>query len=327
MKKKVLFWTILASVLIADTSQAQDPHFTQFYAAPLYLNPAMAGASGCPKLSVNYRKQYPNLSADFNTMAFSYDQHIDALHGGVGVMVHRDNAGRGTLGITEVSGVYSYQLVINRKYSLLAGFMGTYRQRSLDGSKLTFPDQIDAQYGFILGTNEDPNLLGYNVNNQADFSTGVILFSEDLYFGGAVNHITEPDEAFLASGKLPRKITIHAGSVIEISQGKLIGQQKTISPNILYQKQADFEQLNFGVALNYKVLSGGLWWRQNFNNPDALNLIVGLNLPSMKIGYSYDITISSLGASTGGSHEISLTYQFPCSPGPKVFKTINCPTF
>ncbi|MFT5969823.1 MAG: type IX secretion system PorP/SprF family membrane protein [Flavobacteriales bacterium] len=325
MTKRILIVTLAFIALFNEEAQAQDPHFTQFYAAPLYLNPAMAGATGCPKVSLNYRRQFPNLSADFNTMSFSYDQHVDALHGGVGIMVMKDNAGRGTLGITEVSGVYSYQLVLNRQYSLLAGFQGTYRQRSLDWSKLTFPDQIDAQYGFVKPTGEI--MPGQDVTNQIDFSTGVILFSDDLYVGAALNHITEPDEAFLQTGTLPMKLTVHAGSVIEISKGKLIGQETSISPNILYQKQQDFEQLNFGVAANYKLLSGGFWWRQNFNNPDALNLILGMQLDAIKIGFSYDLTISELGTATGGAQEISLSYRIPCSPRNKTFKTINCPTF
>lgn len=322
---KRIFLVLAAFVALGqEEAQAQDPHFTQFYAAPLYLNPAMAGATGCPKISLNYRRQFPGLAADYNTRAFSYDQHVDALHGGVGIMVISDDAGRGTLGITEVSGIYSYQLVINRKYSFLAGFQGTYRQRSLDWSKLVFPDQIHPQYGIVLPTSE---VQGDEVNNQIDFGVGGILFSEELYVGAALNHITEPDEAFLEAGKLPRKLTLHAGSVIEISKGKLIGQETTISPNILYQKQQDFEQLNFGVAANYKIFSGGFWWRQNFNNPDALNLILGVRINALKIGISHDLTISELGVATGGAQEISVSYQFPCSPKAKTFKTINCPTF
>lgn len=325
MVKKILFGALMMVMAASMEVRAQDPHFTQFYAAPIYLNPALAGATGCPKINLNYRKQFPNLSADFNTIAFSYDQHVDALHGGIGVMVMRDNAGRGTLGITEVSGIYSYQLVINRKFSLLAGFQGTYRQRSLDWSKLRFPDQIHQQYGFVLPTGEsEPD---QTTTNQLDVSTGAILFSEELFVGAAVHHLTQPDEAFLVGGQLPMKFTVHAGSVIEISQGKLIGQQTTISPNILYQKQQDFEQLNFGVAANYKSLSGGLWWRQNFNNPDALNLILGINLKNIKIGASFDLTISQLGPQTGGAQEISISYRIPCAPKAKTFKTINCPTF
>ncbi len=325
MTKITPIFTSILLVFIIHQSIAQDPEFTQFYAAPLQLNPAMAGATGCATFNLNYRKQYPNLDAEFNTISFSYDQHVDVLHGGIGVLVLNDNAGRGALEITEIGAVYSYQLVINRKFSLLTGFMGAFRQRSLNWGEFTFRDQIEPLHGFVWNTTETPPPSA--TINQMDFSSGMVLFSKDLYVGAAVNHITEPSEGFLASGILPRKITVHAGGVIQISKGKLIGEEKTVSPNILYRKQGHSEQLNFGLSSNYNALFGGFWWRQNFKNPDALIFLVGLDLNGLKFGYSYDITLSSLGIYTGGSHELSTSYQIPCSSSAKKFKTINRPSF
>ncbi|MEY4865383.1 MAG: hypothetical protein RLZZ114_812, partial [Bacteroidota bacterium] len=40
---------------------AQDPHFSQFYANPIYLNPAFAGVAQCPTVHANYRNQYPGM--------------------------------------------------------------------------------------------------------------------------------------------------------------------------------------------------------------------------------------------------------------------------
>ena len=63
----------------------QDPEFTQFYAAPVYLNPAFAGSARCPRVGFNYRNQWPALQKTYITYAASYDQHIDALSGGLGL--------------------------------------------------------------------------------------------------------------------------------------------------------------------------------------------------------------------------------------------------
>ncbi|MGM0478992.1 MAG: type IX secretion system membrane protein PorP/SprF, partial [Bacteroidota bacterium] len=38
-----------------ETVRAQDPQFSQFYANPIYLNPAFAGSHGCPRFAANYR--------------------------------------------------------------------------------------------------------------------------------------------------------------------------------------------------------------------------------------------------------------------------------
>jgi len=60
---------------------AQDPIFSQFYANPLYLNPAMAGSSVCPRLIFNYRNQWPAISGTYITYNASYDQYVDNISG------------------------------------------------------------------------------------------------------------------------------------------------------------------------------------------------------------------------------------------------------
>ena len=62
---QVLITLGLAFVLtftVSSEAQAQDPQFTQFYANPLYLNPAFAGTARCPRLVMAYRNQWPSLS-------------------------------------------------------------------------------------------------------------------------------------------------------------------------------------------------------------------------------------------------------------------------
>ena len=93
----------IAFVLLGLSSvYGQDPHFTQFYANPLYLNPAFAGVKQCPKVNVNYRNQYPSLGV-YQTYSASYDQYVDRLNGGVGVLIMQDEAANGALSLTEAS--------------------------------------------------------------------------------------------------------------------------------------------------------------------------------------------------------------------------------
>jgi type IX secretion system PorP/SprF family membrane protein len=111
---------ILGVILIISSgiTRAQDPEFTQFYANPLYLNPAFAGSNNCPRVALNYRNQWPALSGTFVTTSVSYDQHVDGLYGGLGLMVVSDQAGKGTLNTNRISGIYSYQLKVNREFSI-----------------------------------------------------------------------------------------------------------------------------------------------------------------------------------------------------------------
>ena len=98
MAQKITIWLISLCVIVTiQDLKAQDPQFTQFYANPLYLNPAFAGTARCPRICMNYRNQWPSLSGTYVTYSASYDQHIDALNGGLGIMVNQDDQGRGIL--------------------------------------------------------------------------------------------------------------------------------------------------------------------------------------------------------------------------------------
>jgi type IX secretion system PorP/SprF family membrane protein len=304
---------------------AQDPQFTQFYANPLYLNPAFAGSVHCPRICLNYRNQWPALTGTFVTFSASYDQQIDQISSGLGVLVLTDNAGEGTLNTTRVSGVYSYQLTVNRDFSVRFGLESTYVQRKLDWDKLTFGDMIDPRYGFIYPTTEvHPN----TTKSFPDFSAGILAYSSHAYGGVAVDHLTEPEESFIkpAPGStLPMKITAHVGAIIPMSDSR--NEETYFSPNILYQLQRDFQQLCLGMYIAKPPLVGGLWYRQAGKNGDSFQALVGIQQGVFKFGYSYDITISTLASASAGSHEISMGIIFPCHPRKKRFKTIKCPTF
>jgi type IX secretion system PorP/SprF family membrane protein len=310
------------AVLTALEIHAQDPQFTQFYANPLYLNPAFAGTARCPRVVLNYRNQWPALTGTFVTTSASYDQHVEGLSGGLGLLVTNDQAGKGTLKTTTVSGIYSYQQAISRKFSIKAGFQATYFQKSLDWSKLTFGDQIDERRGFIYNTNDVPR--GGTVGN-ADFSAGLLGYSDIFYVGFAAHHLTEPNESLIVgTSKLPMKLTAHAGAAIPLGMRGKYGKPKTrISPNVLYQQQAEFRQLNLGLYMDHGPITAGVWYRTK----DAFIALIGFQTDKFKFGYSYDVTTSKLTTATAGSHEVSLQLQFNCKPKKRTFRQVACPTF
>lgn len=309
-----LVWTLSAF--------AQDPQFTQFYANPLYLNPAFAGTARCPRVALNYRNQWPALTGTFVTTSASYDQDVRGLMGGLGLLVTNDQAGKGTLSTTTVSGIYSYTQAISRKFSIKAGFQATYFQKSLDWNKLTFGDMIDPRMGFVYSTNDVPR--GGTVSN-ADFSAGILGYTDIFFVGFAANHLTEPNESLIVgTSKLPMKLTAHAGAAIPLGMKGKYGVPKTrLSPNILYQQQAAFRQLNLGMYVDHGPIMAGVWYRSR----DAFIALIGFHTDKFKFGYSYDVTTSKLTTATAGSHEVSLTLQFDCKRKRRKVRTVPCPTF
>jgi type IX secretion system PorP/SprF family membrane protein len=316
MSKLTRFSLLGFLVVIVLNVKAQDPQFTQFYANPLYLNPAFAGTAKCPRICLNYRNQWPNLSGTYVTYSASYDQHFDVLAGGVGLQVYSDDQAKGTLRTTNASLMYSYQAVINREFSLKFGIQATYFQKSLDRTKLNFGDMIDARRGFVWNTAET---VPSQRKQNADFAAGMLGYSKNYFFGFAAHHITQPDEGLLGVSKLPAKFTGHAGAIIPLEKGN----ESYLSPNILFQAQQRFQQLNLGLYYVKGAFVAGLWYR----NQDAVIALVGIQNPFFKFGYSYDVTVSKLSGNTAGSHEVSLQIQFECKPKKKKYRTISCPSF
>ncbi len=329
----LLALTVVTIILFTTQGYAQDPEFSQFYANPVYLNPAMAGAGICPRAVINYRNQWPGLAKSFVSYNASFDQYVNKLHGGIGVLLNMDNAGDGILKTTQASLIYAFSFRAAENLYFNLALQATFLQKSLNWNLLQFGDQIDPQQGFILPTSENPP------DNTSvvvpDFSTGVAFGWKGILYGGvAVSHLTEPNLAFYTanSNKLPMKITGHVGVNINLDKGGAGFAEDTepkfyIAPNLLYQQQGDFHQINAGLYVVRLPIVIGTWFRHNFENADAVIVLVGINYKNLKIGYSYDITISKLKSNTGGAHEISLAWQFNCIEKKRRLRAINAPGF
>ncbi len=328
MNKKVFFLIVGLIILYLDV-KAQDPHFSQFYANPLYTNPALAGTAVCPRFSLSYRDQWPALGA-FKTFSASYDQYFDALSGGIGVMVMSD-AQSDYYRTNTAALIYSLRLKLTRDIFLNLAAQASVTNRSLDWDELSFPDMIDPRYGFIYSTMADrPDDLSHT---YVDFAAGLVAYGENWYVGASVANLTRPNDGFISYNRIPMRFTAHGGVRLNLSRDKrrtnAFFGAPIITPNVIYSYQGDFQMLNYGLYLDWSPFIVGTWFRQSisFDNADALVLLFGLQYENMKIGYSYDITVSELSNASGGAHEITLGVQLPCPEKRKKIKPIKCPSF
>ena len=343
MKSFIQLFLTLFLLLFSMKSIAQDPHFSQFYANPMYLNPAYTGINYCPTWVLNYRNQWPALPGDYVTYSTTVDFGVQEIHGGLGLIALHDNAGSGVLKTTNISLLYSYHNYLSSSTLLTAGFQFSYLQRTLDTNHF-FGDQIDELYGFIYPTFDPLANNDYLNAGYADLSAGLALTMDKYWVGLALHHLTEPNYSFLEAnntGKLPMKITLHGGSSVGIKDlgwfnNTFISRFKVFKPHLIIQKQAVSSQINIGGNLESDKMALGLAYRRGFNNSDAIIILMGYELNQsasaaffqrIRIGYSYDLTVSKLGISSGGSHEISIRMQLPCIYKVPGQKAIPCPQF
>jgi len=316
MKKLVL--SLLTAVVVVTTmlpAGAQDPEFSQFYAAPLHLNPALAGIAGGPRIAMNYRNEWPGIENAFVTYALSYDQHFDAISGGIGLQLLADRVGGGLLNTYSASAMYAYQLKLSRSFAIKIGAQAGYTYQQLDWNSLRFYDQINPVSGFVdefnnLNVTADQAPDNFNVS-YADFGAGFVAFSPTLYGGLGIKHVTQPKISYTSgdeSAKLPLRVAIHGGAVFRLDERDK--REPFISPNVLLAQQSNFTQINVGSFVNYNPIFGGVWYRHTISNTDAVIALVGFTIEMLRIGYSYDFTLSELSLSSGGTHEISVILNF-----------------
>lgn len=318
---------------------AQDPHFSQYYAAPTYLNPAFAGTGTEHRFIANYRNQWPSITNGFVTYAFSYDFHMSDLKSGIGILATVDKAGSAGLKSSSIGLLYSYKIQLANKWIITPGLYFGYGHRDIDFNNLVFGDQLEFQRdGQAPSQDLQTNLLGSA--QYFDFGTGILLYNKMFWAGFSASHINEPNRSLVEDeAEIPVKTSLHAGFRVPLYSGVFKKQRtSSIAPSFVYQKQGEFDQLDIGLHFLYEPVMIGFWYRgipvqQNVKDnvsQDAMVLILGMRFDKMEIGYSYDFTVSELGTVSGGAHEVSLQYTFRASLRSKVKKPekfIPCPTF
>ncbi len=332
-------WLPVVFFFIASWVQAQDPEFSQYYAAPLYLNPAFTGTTNDHRFISNYRNQWPNVAQWYATYAFSYDYNLAAINSGFGFMATQDQAGSASMKSTEFNFLYSYKLHLSSKWVISSGLNFGYAVRSIDFNKLIFADQLQFNSTGTTPTS-DPALFNSGNAHYFDFKAGMLAYNRNFWVGFAADHINEPNRSLLNQfAFVPLKVTVHGGVCVPLYAGAFKRNRiPVLSPSFVYKRQANFEQLDIGAYLLYDPIVFGLWYRgipvaknaDNSPSQDAVVLILGFQFDRLEVVYSYDFTVSKLGPASGGAHEVALKYRFEIPENRKYKKKdkfIPCPTF
>jgi type IX secretion system PorP/SprF family membrane protein len=329
--KKILLG-VSAALVMTSTAMAQDPHFTQYFASPLTLNPALTGLTQCDlRLAANYRNQWANVSPNpYVTGTVSYDMATmketlgngDAV--GFGILGLFDQSGRGSLRSINIglSAAYHKALGRDNRHTVSLGVQGVFVQKTINFAELTFEDQFPAQIGgspYTLGTTGEN--LGNSDVQYPDFNIGAMYSGRmsdhaSAYVGLSYYHLTQPIESFLNSSDHK----IHARTSFYIGGSFDLNENIVLYTSGLYQGQAKTSEYVLGGAVGFVLNPGhdqefskntilylGSWVRFR----DAISPYVGFEWSKMKLGFSYDVNISPFSAATKsmGGYEVSLIFN------------------
>lgn len=336
--KKILFPLLFVS---ANLAWSQDAQYSQFYANPLYLNPAFTGTSPNTRIAFNHRILWPNLPEAFYSSSVSIDYNAASINSGFGMLISQDSEGSASLQNTTASILYSYQANFDNKIVFRPALKFGYTFRDIDRSKLVLGDQVD--FDIDGAPTQDPGVNSIRLKNHWDIGAGALIYTKKYWLGIGVDHLTQPNRSILeGQDPLAIRYSIHVGGRFPLQKLLSTGSvSPTIAPSALYKRQGNFQQLDIGASVHLHPVVFGLYYRglpfvpNEFGgktNQDAIIIAMGLEYSNFEFGYSFDMNLSRLDpVASGGAHEFSLQYNFaiPHNPykTPKRNYRLDCPAF
>jgi type IX secretion system PorP/SprF family membrane protein len=331
--------------------QAQDPRFSQYYASPWNLNPAMTGVfNGSWRATANYRDQWGSIISPvpFRTYSTAFEQRVqvgvrdDYASFGIGAMHDEAGTARFLQNRIHLGGAFLKQLSGGRQQAdhyLSAGAQVGFGQNSIDWGKVWFSRQFD-------NTTETPDFSAPSGEPMAnspskgwlDFNAGLLWYvvlenNGTFYLGGAMHHLNKPNISFIEDDAetLYVRWSAHAGGEFPLNHNI------SLLPGALVMKQGPAFETDLGLNLRYSnndlnelALRAGAWLRVGNKldkqfQADAVTLVGMLELNRCMLGLSYDVTVSKLTQANNsrGAFELSLTYFHPGERKTRV----QCPNF
>lgn len=338
------FALTIASLLTAQVVFGQGMHFSQYYNAPLLLNPANTALlpDNDFRVGVNYRNQWASVPVPYRTYSVYGD--MQALRNrnytnwlGVGFAFWNDKAGNGDLSLSRVEMDIAYHVQMGEFSMVSVGGSAASVQRTVDFNKLTFDRQWD---GFHFDASKANGEAGYSDRSSYfDVGAGVNYAwfpNENIYlkFGVGVAHLTQPRETFYGqTNTLGIRPTGNFDLLVKLSNSVIL------NPSIYYTTQKGAMELVYGTLFTVNLVASkkgsfeekstmlilGAHHRWN----EAIVATIGLQYGQFKFMGSYDATISSFSTVNGGrgAFEVGIVYEGVYNILSRQRRTFNCPRF
>jgi type IX secretion system PorP/SprF family membrane protein len=313
---------LYTAIFTCYLSQAQDPHFSQYFASPMMVNPALIGKGVSDwRAMTNYRSQWwSSTVSPFTTTTIALEKSFhtgtsDKNTLGIGFGILSDASNSGLLKNNYFILGAAYNLALNAAGTQLLGIglEGSYANRLLDANKFEFQSQFGSMGFQRSAPSGDP--VSVLSSKYWDMNVG-IHYSNHMrnwgyYLGTALYHAANPVDGSFSNTTytIDKRISFQGGLSFYgrnknefhiTSNTDLQGEHTVFSLGALYKVKLLDEHQSINVGL--------------FNRfDDALYPYFGLELNSFLIGISYDIVTSKVKTTSVQSLEFSFAWQFGSS--------------
>ena len=305
---------ILMTLVMGVNINAQDVSFSQVYSAPVYLSPSFTGFTSGGRVILNYRDQWPSIPNTFKTFAFSFDQYVDYLNSGFGLLFMSDEQGGGQLVVQTAGLNYAYELAITSDLFVRPGLQFKYAGFRIDPNKMTDVRSEGTRHPWLDLYSD----FETRQHHKLDASASLMVYHQHFWAGFTFDHLVKNNISFTdIETILPIKTSIFGGGkwkYIEATRGRA---EQSVTLAGMFRRQQSFQQLDLGLYWNVQPIEVGLWYRGipgvstgGLSNNDALIFSLGITVSQVHLAYSYDLTLSKLAGYSGGSNEFSVIYRF-----------------
>ena len=337
MKLKNTIFLLLLLMSIMEI-KGQDLHFTQFQFAPLTINPALTGSYyGSYRIGGIYRDQYRSIATNaFQTVDFMVDAPImrglrsqDWIGVGVGMdVIDRAGAAGFKRSFYRING--AYHLSLDKEQTSIFTLGLQYNTATVSFNRLTTDDTRGGD------VNGDPDVERFNEmaegdnisDGYSDYQLGLMYNSRgknsDFKIGVAAAKVLAPELRFVQLEEKDMRITAFGTATFQMND------KTSFSPAFLFQTQGPASEFSVQGQFGYLIkpdkgikLNGGLGMRVG----DAVQVLAGVDIKDIRVGVSYDITVSGLsgGNSNNGGFELAVAYYGKIFKKPKIKPIIVCP--
>jgi type IX secretion system PorP/SprF family membrane protein len=325
VKRTSWFAACLLMTTAIKTVAQTDPHFTQNYTFPLYINPALAGSSdGDYRASAIFRNQWGSISSPYSTVGVSFDTRTNK-NAALGINLLNQSAGDGGFNYLTLSGSYAYNGVKFGKdfnQRIVMALQGGIISRSVNSTKFKWGEQWNPITGYHA---ENPTTETFSKTSSIvpDIGAGILYFDAspdkkiNLFGGLSVYHLNRPKDPIVTNhntdlNRIPVRYSVHGGLSYNVSA------DIRVIPHVLYMRQGTASEMITGIygQLNVNAetdfMLGG-YYRVN----DAIAPYVGIDYKNFVIGLSYDANVSKLRTLTKNVNSFELTLSYIKRSGTK----------
>ncbi len=296
---KTLFRLLLLGVILLQTFGARaqyQPQFTQYMFNEMIINPAYTGARECLSATLLYRNQWTGIEGAPETETFSIHSPIANQKMGLGLSVINDKIT--VMRNTGVYANYAYRMPLREgklSFGLSAGVINHYEKLS----ELNPGQGNDPQ--FAANT---PRLLLPN----AGF--GAFYYTRKFYAGLSIPKLILNTVGASETKKVNNKASVKDWN-LHLTAGYVasISESIKLKPTVMIRKTGGAPG-EIDLSLN-ALFNDLVWIGAAYRTGDAVSLAAGVQITKqMRFGYAYDYTLTALSKFNGGSHEITLGYDF-----------------